>query len=169
VSRSPWRWREGASAIGGSATLLRQFEQAQRIREVYFKAGAQVPEARFNLTPDTLDAGVIRFSLDLDGQSFEYRHGPVQSKPMTWPGAAVGQAAVTFEERGSPGPGFVKQGPWAWFRALDQAQVKRDSDTRLEVTFAAGPHSMRVLLDATSIRNPFVRDELAGFHCGIAP
>ncbi len=57
----------------------------------------------------------------------------------------------------------------AWFRALDQAQVKRDSDTRVEVTFAAGAHSMRMLLDATSIRNPFVRDEITGFHCGIAP
>ena len=169
VSRTPWRWREGAAAIGGSASLLRQFEQAQRIRDLYFKAGAQAPETHFNLTPDTLDAAATRFSLDLDGQPFEYRHGPVQSKTMTWPGGAVGQAAVAFEERGNSGPGFVKQGPWAWFRALDQAQVKRDSDTRVEVTFAAGAHSMRMLLDATSIRNPFVRDEITGFHCGIAP
>jgi type VI secretion system protein ImpL len=169
VSRTPWRWREGASAIGGSAVLLRQFEQAQRIRDLYFKAGAQVPEARFNLTPDTLDAAATRFSLDLDGQPFEYRHGPVQSKTLTWPGGPVGQATVMFEERGNPGPSLVKQGPWAWFRALDQAQVKRDSDTRAEVTFAAGAHSMRVLLDATSIRNPFVRDEISGFRCGISP
>jgi type VI secretion system protein ImpL len=93
----------------------------------------------------------------------------VQSKTLAWPGGAVGQVAVAFEERGNGGPGFVKQGPWAWFRALDQAQVKRDSDTRVEVTFAAGAHSMRMLLDATSIRNPFVRDEITGFHCGIAP
>ena len=167
VSRTPWRWREGAAGIGGSVTLLRQFEQAQRIRDTYFKAGTQLPEARFKLTPDALDAGTTRFSLELDGQAFEYRHGPTQSKAFTWPGGGVGQAAVTFEPRGDAGPGFVKQGPWAWFRALDQGQVKKDSDTREEVTFTAGAHSMRVLLDATSIRNPFVRDELSGFRCGI--
>jgi type VI secretion system protein ImpL len=170
VSHTPWRWREGASSIGGSAALLKQFQQAQRIREVYFKPGSQLPEARFNLTPDTLDAGANRFSLDLDGQPFEYRHGPQQSKALVWPGGGgVGQAVVAFEEQGGTGPNFVKQGPWAWFRALDQAQVKHDSDTRLEITFAAGGHSMRALLDASSIRNPFVRDELAGFQCGITP
>jgi len=128
-----------------------------------------VPEARFNLTPDTLDPAATRFSLDLDGQGFEYRHGPIQSKTMTWPGGGVGQAVVVFEERTGPGSNFVRQGPWALFRALDQAQLKRDSDTREEVTFSAGAHSMRVLLDATSIRNPFVRDTLSGFRCGIQP
>jgi len=169
VSRAPWRWKEGAATIGGSAALLRQFEQAQHIRDIYFKAGTQVPEARFNLTPDTLDPAATRFSLDLDGQGFEYRHGPIQSKTMTWPGGGVGQAVVVFEERTGPGSNFVRQGPWALFRALDQAQLKRDSDTREEVTFSAGAHSMRVLLDATSIRNPFVRDTLSGFRCGIQP
>jgi type VI secretion system protein ImpL len=169
TSRTPWRWREGAQGIGGSAALLKQFQQAQRIRDVYFKPGAQLPEARFTLTPDSLDAGATRFALDLDGQAFEYRHGPQLSKAMVWPGSGgVGQAAVVFEERGGPGPNMVKQGPWAWFRALDQAQIKRDSDTHMQVTFATGAHSMRVVLDAASIRNPFARDELAGFKCGVA-
>jgi len=167
VSRTPWRWREGAAAIGGSAAMLRQFQQAQRIRDVYFKPGSQVPEARFTLTPDALDAAATRFSLDVDGQSFDYRHGPQQSKPLTWPGGSVGQASFAFEERAGGGPSVVKQGPWAWFRTLDQAQVRKDSDTRLQVTFTAGTHSMRVVMEAASIRNPFVSNELAGFRCAM--
>ncbi len=170
VSRTPWRWREGAAGIGGSAALLKQFQQAQRIREVYFKPGSQTPEARFNLTPDTLDAAATRFTLDLDGQRLEYRHGPLESKAMVWPGAGgIGQAVIAFEERSGSGPSVVKQGPWAWFRALEGAQVKRVSDTRVAVGFVAGTHSMHVILDAASSRNPFVRDELAGFQCGLAP
>jgi type VI secretion system protein ImpL len=167
MSRSPWQWREGAAAIGGSAALLRQFQQAQRIREVYFKPGTQVLETRFNLTPSSLDAGATRFTLDLDAQRFEYRHGPQQSSSMSWPGGAVGQAIVGFEERGGGGPSLVKQGPWAWFRLLDQAQSKRVSDTRLELTLSAGAHAMNVVLDAASIRNPFVRNELSGFRCAM--
>lgn len=86
---------------------------------------------------------------------------------MTWPGGAVGQAAAVFEAAGSSGPSVVRQGPWAWFRLLDEAQIKRVSDTRLNVTFAAGGRSMQLVLDAASIRNPFVRDELAGFRCAM--
>jgi len=167
VSRTPWRWREGAAGIGGSEALLRQFQQAQRIRDVYFKAGAQLPEARFTLTPDSLDAGATRFTLEIDGQTLDYRHGPQQSRQMAWPGGGAGQAVIAFEERAGGGPSVVKQGPWALFRALDQAQVRRDSDTRVLVTFTAGTHSARVVLDATSVRNPFVRDELAGFRCSM--
>jgi type VI secretion system protein ImpL len=167
ASRSPWRWREGAAQIGGSAALLKQFQQAQRIKEAYFKPGTQQPEARFNLTADSLDAASTRFTLDLDGQRFEYRHGPTQSLPMTWPGGAVGQAAIVFEQKSGGGPNSVQQGPWAWFRLLDKAQVQRDSDTRLRVTFSAADRSMRTVLDAASIRNPFTRDELAGFRCAM--
>lgn len=167
VSRTPWRWREGAAAIGGSAALLRQFQQAARIRDVYFKPGTQVPEARFTLTPGSLDAATTRFSLDLDGQQFVYRHGPQQATPMMWPGGAVGQVAIVFEESGGGGPNIVRQGPWAWFRVIDLAQTKRLSDTRLELTFAAGGHEMRTILDAASVRNPFVRNEVAGFRCAM--
>ncbi len=166
-SRTPWRWREGAAAIGGSAALLRQFQQAARIRDVYFKPGTQVPEARFTLTPASLDAATTRFSLDLDGQQFVYRHGPQQAAPMTWPGGPVGQAAMVFEESGGGGPNIVRQGPWAWFRVIDLAQTKRVSDTRLELSFAAGGHEMRAVLDAASVRNPFVRNEIAGFRCAM--
>lgn len=167
TSRTPWTWRAGAAAIGGSPAMLKQFQQARRIRDVYFKPGSQTPETRFTLTPGSLDASVTRFSLELDGQRFEYRHGPQLSSAMTWPGGAIGQAAIAFEGAGGSGPSLVREGPWAWFRLLELSQVKRVSDTRLNVTFATGGRTMQVTLDAASIRNPFARDELAGFRCAM--
>jgi len=164
TSRQPWRWREGAAA--GPASMLAQFQRVQRIRDLYFGPGARTPEARFSLIPDSLDASITRFALDVDGQAFEYRHGPTQSRTMSWPGTA-GQASFLFEDRSGPMPGIAKQGPWAWFRLLDQTQVERDSDNRYRVTFSSGGKAMRVILEAASIRNPFGRNELNGFHCGL--
>ena len=132
---------------------------------MYFRPGTQTLETRFKLTADSLNPAATRFTLDLDGQRFEYRHGPQQSLPLVWPGGPVGQAAIVFEARTGGGPNVVRQGPWAWFRLLDQARSKPVSDTRMQVTFAAGDHAMSVMLDAASIRNPFVRDEIAGFRC----
>lgn len=171
ASREPWRWRQGAAPIGGSAALLRQFQLVQRIRAMYFaqeggSSPGQAPATRFFLTPDMLDASVTRFTLDVDGQAFEYRHGPPASRPMSWPGEG-GRAAFVFEEPSASIPGESRQGPWAWFRLLDQARVERESDSRLRLTFSAGGRSMRVILDAASSRNPFGTNALAGFSCAM--
>jgi type VI secretion system protein ImpL len=164
TSRMPWRWRPGAAPIGGSTSLLRQFEQVQRIRDVYFGRNGQAPEARFYLAPDFLDASVVRFSLEVDGQTFEYRHGPQRSRSMVWPGNG-GQASFAFDAVSGPIPGLSKQGAWAWFRLLEQARLERESDSRYRVTFSAGGKTMRLMLDAASSRNPFGLNTLAGFSC----
>jgi len=48
---------------------------------------------------------------------------------------------------------------------VDGAQVERVSDTRYRVTFTAGGHSMRVVLEAASSRNPFGQNLFTGFRC----
>ncbi len=165
TSGAQWRWREGAAT--GPAALLAQFQRAQRIRDIYFPPGARRPEARFSLLADSLDGSVARFTLTVDGQPFEYRYESPRARPMSWPGG-TGEASFAFEDRGGrpiPGPNF--QGPWAWFRLLSQAHVERNSDSRFTVTFSASGKSMRVIMEAASIRNPFARNELAGFHCAM--
>jgi type VI secretion system protein ImpL len=164
TSSSPWRWRPGAAPIGGSNALLRQFELVRAIRDAYFKEGATSPQARFSLTPESLDAGSTRFTLTLQGQSLEYRHGPLQGQPFNWPGTTL-DATYRFEAPGASASGPTLQGPWAWFRLLDAAKVQKVSDTRYRLTFGAGGHSMTVLLDAASSRNPFGASPLVGFRC----
>jgi len=166
TSRSPWRWRAGAAPIGGSTALLRQFELVRNIREIYFKEGVSGPQVRFSLMPDTLDAATTRFTLAVQGQTLEYRHGPQQSQPFSWPGPST-EASFNFETGGVPAAGPHMQGPWAWFRLLGTSASERVSDTRFRLTFAAGGHSMRVLLDAASSRNPFNGNSFAGFRCAM--
>jgi len=135
----------------------------QRIRDVFFKGGAK-PDVRFNLTPDALDAAVPRFYLEIDGQGFEYRHGPLQAKSYAWPGGSTGHATVQFDGAGAPAIASF-QGPWAWFRALDQAKIQAQSETRFMLSFSEGGHNARVILEASSVRNPFADNVLQAFHC----
>jgi type VI secretion system protein ImpL len=165
TSRPTWRWKEGAAAIGGSTALLAQFQAAERVRQVFFKPGGQAPEVRFNVSPDELDENVDRFRLEIDGQALEYRHGPPKAVSMTWPGAAVGQAVASFEQRTGTHPQAAFQGPWALFRLLDQAIVVPQSDTRLLATFKVNGSQARVVFEAASIRNPIVRQDMIRFHC----
>jgi type VI secretion system protein ImpL len=165
TSGAHWRWREGAAA--GPPGLLEQFQRVQRIRDVYFAPGGRGPEAKFSLLADSLDGSVTRFTLSVDGQPFEYRYESPKSRPMSWPGT-TGEASFAFEDRsGRPIPGPSFQGPWAWFRLLAQEHIERDTETRFKVTFSAGGKTMRVIMETASVRNPFARNELAGFRCSM--
>ena len=164
TSTSPWRWKQGAAGIG-SGTSLAQFQAADRIRQMYFPPGAQLPALHFSLTPDSLDSAVPRLSVDIEGQSIDYRHGPIRSQAIAWPGPAPGQASVLFEESGGGGPNRSYQGPWALFHLLDDASVQPQTDVRYVVTLSAGGHLARLILEASSVRNPFSRNELRTFHC----
>jgi type VI secretion system protein ImpL len=165
TSTSPWRWKQGAAGIG-SGTSLAQFQAADRIRQMYFPPGAQLPSLRFSLTPESLDSAVPRLAIDIEGQSIEYRHGPIRSQAIAWPGPAPGQATVLFEESGGGGPNHAYQGPWALFHLLDDASVQPQTDVRYVVTLSAGGRLARLILEATSVRNPFSRNELRAFRCG---
>jgi type VI secretion system protein ImpL len=168
TSRSPWAWRRDASgaAVGGPVTMLRQFEAADRIRTMFFRPGSQDPEVRFSIAAVDLDAGAVRFTLDVDGQAFDYRHGPVIAKPMTWPGPNPGRAIATFEERTGGRPNIAAEGPWAWFRLIDQAQVQRETDAVYVVTIEKNGHESRIRVESISIRNPYGNQALQQFRCG---
>jgi type VI secretion system protein ImpL len=165
TNRTVWRWKPEAASIGGSASVPPQFQRANRIAQTYFPAGATMPEVRFTVTPDFLDAAAARMVLEVDGQTLEYRHGPVRAVAMTWPGPSPGQAAISVEERGGARPNIVEQGPWALFRLLGKAQLEAQGETRFLATFTLGTRSVRVIVQANSSRNPFARDLLHGFNC----
>lgn len=164
TSRAPWRWRPGTS---GPPSMLRQFEAAQRIRDQFFPPGNQLPQVRFNVTTSFLDAASSRFVLELDGQTIEYRHGPERSSPAVWPGPAPGVAAFSFEGRSGDRPNQAFQGPWAWFRLLDAGQLQPATDVRYTLSLQAGSHQSSVTVEATSIRNPFLKSDLRQFRCSL--
>jgi type VI secretion system protein ImpL len=164
TSRTPWAWRQGGGEAVAIPGILAQFQAAQRIRENFFRPGSPQPEVRFTVTPVTLDVEATRFTMDVDGRQLEYRHGPVKSVPMQWPGGATGSASAQFEPSSTPGPAFT--GSWALFRLLGRAQVQAQSDVRYLASFSAGSLKAQVQIEASSVRNPFAHPELLKFRCG---
>jgi type VI secretion system protein ImpL len=166
TTRAQWSWREGAGKDVGISGILGRFQLAQQIRETFFRPGGQQPEVRFTLTPESLDDVSRRFVLEVDGQQFEYRHGPIRTVSMTWPNGPSGQAAAVFEAEGGAGANLPFQGSWAWFRLLEKATVQPQSDVKYKLQFNVGGRSAIVIMEAATIRNPFARPELLRFNCG---
>ncbi len=145
--------------------MLAKFQAAERIRQVFFRAGSQAPELRFTLTAQSLDASATKFTLLLDGEALEYRHDQPRPVSFAWPAPAPGRTGFAFELSGASGPNAAFQGPWAVLRMLDQAQVQAQSDVQYLYTFAAGGQQARVQLLAQSVRNPFGPANPLRFSC----
>jgi type VI secretion system protein ImpL len=167
VTQRPWRWRPTISnATIGSATMLRQFELARLVRDNFFRRGSQMLELTFRVRPVELDAAVRRFVLRVDGQAFEYQHGPERVVAMTWPGEGAPEAMVTFHDGSPVPPSRVFAGDWAFFRLLDAAQVQQETETRHVLTFQTNGYTSRVRVEADSSRNPFTsRHVLPQIRC----
>jgi type VI secretion system protein ImpL len=168
VTRSPWRNQKVENVdLGLSADTLAQFERAHAIRDAFFPAGGQMPAAPFVVEPKDLSPKALQVVLDLDGQTLTYAHGPTIPASMAWPSpSGAKEARITFSALSGGGtPSLSAEGPWAWFRLLDQATIEGALADQFTATFKVGDLSASFKIRAASVRNPFRGADLARFHC----
>ena len=120
------RWRvisQNNQTVGISASTLKQFQYAAKIREVFFQGGGQLAKVQFELKPVFLDAKASKFWLNLEGQQTNYRHGPTRSLRFSWPGTSPGLVRFGFESLDGKQLSGSEEGAWAWFKLLDKMKV----------------------------------------------
>ncbi|MGE0119201.1 MAG: type VI secretion system membrane subunit TssM [Dongiaceae bacterium] len=160
TSRIPWR-PQGDIPISSGA--LEQFRMAAAIRDALFASGTS-PSARFEIVPLALDNAATQVLLELDGQVVTYSHGPQVPVQMQWPGTGPKQVRLSFQPQ-SPSSTIVKDGPWAFFRLIDEGQLSSMGPERFQITFNVGGHSASFEIRAGSVLNPFSLKELHRFRC----
>lgn len=162
---SPWRPLANAGARPDiTPAALATFEQAARIRSIFFADGA-TPQIAFAITPVSLDPGALRVRLTIDGQDLVYQYGPTLPVTMKWPGA-VGGARIEFGAGGEGVPSSISySGPWALFRFLGARTLSRQGPTQFGFSATLGPHSASFALAAASVNNPFQKSPFSGFRC----
>jgi type VI secretion system protein ImpL len=167
TTQSTWRWNadgEGASSLSSAALL--QMQGAAAIREAFFQDGGANPVVHFALKPVYLDADVTQFQLNLEGQEFTYRHGPAKFTDARWPGTGGStQVRIVFEGRSGVQSSRTEEGPWAWFRILEQSEKEIVSPDWFIVTFDVDGHKAKYQVRASSVMNPFVMRDLQRFQC----
>ncbi len=167
TSRTDWQWRspkQGADVLSSKA--LRQMQQAAAIREAFFRDGGQIPGVHFEIKPVYLDKQVKSVSLDLEGEGFDYSHGPQRFERAQWPGPrGTGTVRIVFKALDQTESVISEEGPWAWFRMLDRAKKQIKSPDRFVATFEADGHRVDYEIRASSVTNPFVMRELRAFRC----
>jgi type VI secretion system protein ImpL len=167
TSASSWRWQPGAAQkLGINASVLQTFQRAAAIRDAFFRSGGVQPTVRFELKPVAMDASITQFLLDLDGQQISYDHGPSRPVAMQWPNpGSIGVVRLSISPPAASGrSGITLDGPWAWFRLLEQSDlVTGGSPDRFNLRLRVDNASISYELRANSAFNPFKSRVLSGF------
>ncbi|CAG8865816.1 hypothetical protein PS627_01735 [Pseudomonas fluorescens] len=168
TSSSPWSWQPGAAQkLGINSNVLYTFQRAASIRDAFFRStrGLQ-PGVRFELKPVAMDAAITQFLLDLDGQQVSYDHGPSRPVALQWPNPnSIGVVRLSISPPAASGrSGLTVEGPWAWFRLLDQSDlVAGSSPERFSLRLRVEGTSVSYELRASSAFNPFRSRVVSGF------
>ncbi|WP_046488983.1 type VI secretion system membrane subunit TssM [Pseudomonas veronii] len=167
TSAQTWRWQPGAAQkLGIAPGVLQTFQRAATIRDAFFRSGGTQPIVRFELKPVAMDASITRFLLDLDGQQLSYDHGPSRPVAMQWPNpGSIGVVRISIMPPSASGrSGVTLDGPWAWFRLLEQSDLTPgNAPDRFSLRLRVDGASIAYELRANSAFNPFKSRVLSGF------
>nr|WP_279653160.1 type VI secretion system membrane subunit TssM [Pseudomonas morbosilactucae] len=167
TSTTTWSWQPGAAQkLGISPGVLQTFQRAANIRDAFFRSGGTQPTVRFELKPVAMDASITQFLLDLDGQQLSYDHGPSRPVAMQWPNpGSIGVVRLSIMPPSASGrSGVTLDGPWAWFRLLEQSDLTAgNSPDRFNLRLRVDGASISYELRANSAFNPFKSRVLSGF------
>ncbi|WP_316364290.1 type VI secretion system membrane subunit TssM [Candidatus Thiodiazotropha sp. CDECU1] len=169
TSRRNWRWNAaGNRALGIPTGTLRQFQRAAVIRDAFFSGSAQEPKINFEIKPLSMDTTITQITLLLNQQRVRYNHGPARWNRMTWPDdSGVSDTKILLAPpAGNKPSGLTEDGPWGWFRIIDQAKTEAtDSPETIKVEFDVGGRKSRFMMRASGALNPFKLREMADFRC----
>ncbi|HSW08444.1 type VI secretion system membrane subunit TssM [Aquabacterium sp.] len=169
TQRRPWRVLDDTTttAADKARATLRSFEMAEDIRRLFFQRGAALPQLRLQLTPAAMDAELLMFSADVDGQLLRYENGPRRAKDITWPGPAGTQRVVLRILPAGPGGvgAEVHEGPWALLRVLQRSGLQRGSGPAAVAQLQVDGRSLRVDMKAEGPVAATLLGELSRFRC----
>ncbi|MCP4492608.1 MAG: type VI secretion system membrane subunit TssM [Gammaproteobacteria bacterium] len=171
-SRKNWKNKSvDKRSIGFSKKSLTQVRRALTIKNIFFRKSAETPGISFQLKPYRLSKKDARFWLDVGEQRISYNHGPKFWKDLNWSAADEdNRVRIVFEDLDDNNHEKSFEGPWAWLRLQDQSKVSTTQQSNVYlVEYLVGssgkPHSMKFLIKAKSINNPFSQNVLGSFKC----
>ncbi|WP_207003971.1 type VI secretion system membrane subunit TssM [Trinickia mobilis] len=171
TSARPWRYKTLPGATEPvQGPDLEPFQHAKAIRDVFFSDAGQKQLAwKVDIRIPELDPNVLSLTLDIDGQTTVYQHGPVVPWVVNWPGPRGGvHAEITANPRIRPDTStLATDGPWALMRMLQKGQMAESATPgRARVAFDFdGRKAVLDILNTGSVANPLTSDVLKTFKC----
>ncbi len=147
---------------------IKSFQQAAKIRDVFFASGSSMPALNFEFKVLEMDAAISQLSLDFDGQLFQYAHGPQIPRAVSWPGPlGSNQIRIELSSAEANRKSLVVNGPWALMRLFDSGERRRLQPEKFISTLFIQGYKVVLEITSSSVNNPFYLAELSDFSCPV--
>jgi type VI secretion system protein ImpL len=161
-----WSWKQDATTGRElSQATLATFQNAAKIRQVFFGHGGSSPSLEIRLTPMSLHGDSDSAVLAADGREFHaYQAGNI-AVGVTWPPQApAADTALRFLPELSGRDNEISfTGPWGLLRLFQSAQFTL-ADNTVQARFLVGGRDVIYAID-TEAEDPFALRALAEFRC----
>ncbi|MBN3815708.1 type VI secretion system membrane subunit TssM [Paraburkholderia sp. Se-20369] len=168
---NPWRYKTLPGATEPvQGPDLAPFQRAKTIRSVFFGGDGQKQMGwTAHIRVPELDPTITALSIDVDGQSMLYQHGPVAPFTVSWPGQRGGVLAeVAASPRIRADTATISaSGPWALMRLVQKGRISATATPgRTHVSFDFDGRKAALDFEAAgSVPNPLTSDVLTTFRC----
>lgn len=164
-------------SLGLSNQSLSQIRKSQQIKEIFFQNNPETPQLDFQMKPQYLGKNSSRFTIELGADRLSYSHGPKFWKNVSWVGDDQNsRVRIIFEDLQEGLHSQAFDGPWAWFKLQDMANVTKTRKSNVylanyklkqdkENSSTDDLHVAKFALKARSIKNPFNNELLGNFRC----
>ncbi len=151
-------------SVAFTKSSLGQLRGADTLRLALFRSG-DVPGYDFSLKPLSLDTAVGKFELQLGEQRFAYTHGPKLNKRASWRSARDTNIRILFEDLNQTLHRETYIGVWAWYRLLDDANIRKVGNTTYRATFNKNGRKAQYQLTAASRISGLNLSLLRNYRC----
>jgi type VI secretion system protein ImpL len=163
----PWQWKTNVQQnYGFNDEVLPFFEGIYRIQRSLYASGGEAANMPLTLTPVYLDPRLARFRMQVYGARLNYQFGRPTATAITWPPeAATARAEFNFVRRDGSEVNESREGIFALFKLINNAEIKRINANKVNVTFTKNNYKAIYELSASSPINPLVFSSMANLNC----
>ncbi|MBS0357738.1 MAG: type VI secretion system membrane subunit TssM [Proteobacteria bacterium] len=167
VTQSNWQLKKvNDLTLNISPAMLQELIRAKLIRKMFFSKEQSSPHVNFQLKPIIFQPIVKTVRLNMSGQFVEDIQESNKITTLTWPGHLANKpVTLTLEEVNGQAYTVTYEGPWAWFKLLDDSNLEKDADTRhFYLLFNINEDGAKYELIANNAINPFLPQVIEHFQ-----
>ena len=165
TSRSNWTLTQSGRALGLSPGAVRQFQNAGRLREAFFKPGDIRPNVRMLVEPLRIEGDASTVTLTVDGAPASFDRTNRRGVELRWPGTSPG-VTLGIQHGGSAIPSVRNwPGDWGFLRMLRDGRISAANRSGFALTLTDGGASATFRVRILNTTNPFLMSELRTFQC----